>query len=89
MAVYKVIQDVEAEDKILGPLSLKQLIFAAIAAGSIFIAFRIVVATGVIYTAIPFLPFILVFGVLAAPLGRDQPTEMWLAAQIRFYTKPS
>ncbi|MCB9817818.1 PrgI family protein [Candidatus Nomurabacteria bacterium] len=88
MATYKVIQDVEAEDKILGPLSLKQLIFAAIAAGSIFIAFRIVVATGVIYTAIPFLPFILVFGVLAAPLGRDQPTEMWLAAQIRFYTKP-
>ncbi|MCA9346879.1 PrgI family protein, partial [Candidatus Saccharibacteria bacterium] len=75
MATYKVIQDVEAEDKILGPLSLKQLIFAAIAAGSIFIAFRIVVATGVIYTAIPFLPFILVFGVLAAPLGRDQPTE--------------
>jgi hypothetical protein len=88
MAVYKVIQDVEAEDKILGPLSLKQLIFAAIAAGTIFIAFRLVVATGAIYTAIPFVPIILVFGVLAAPLGRDQPTEMWLAAQIRFHTKP-
>lgn len=88
MAVYKVIQDVEAEDKILGPLSLKQLIFAAIAAGTIFIAFRLVVATGAIYAAIPFAPIILVFGVLAAPLGRDQPTEMWLAAQIRFYTKP-
>lgn len=88
MAVYKVIQDVEAEDKILGPLSLKQLIFAAIAAGTIFIAFRLVVATGAIYAAIPFLPIILAFGVLAAPLGRDQPTEMWLAAQIRFYTKP-
>lgn len=88
MAVYKVIQDVEAEDKILGPLSLKQLIFAAIAAGTIFIAFRLVVATGAIYAAIPFFPIILAFGVLAAPLGRDQPTEMWLAAQIRFYTKP-
>jgi hypothetical protein len=88
MATYKVIQDVEAEDKILGPLSLKQLIFAAIAAGTIFIAFRLVVATGAIYAAIPFLPIILAFGVLAAPLGRDQPTEMWLAAQIRFYTKP-
>jgi hypothetical protein len=26
--------------------------------------------------------------VLAAPLGRDQPTEVWLAAQIRFFLKP-
>lgn len=88
MAVYKVIQDVEAEDKILGPLSLKQLIFAAIALGTIFIAFRLVVATGLIYLAIPFLPIVFIFGVLAAPLGRDQPTEMWLAAQIRYFTKP-
>lgn len=88
MAVYKVIQDVEAEDKILGPLSLKQLIFAAITFATIFVAFRIVVATGVIYLAIPFLPIVLVFGVLAAPLGRDQPTELWLAAQIRYFTKP-
>ena len=88
MAVYKVIQDVEAEDKILGPLTLKQLIFAAIAAGAIFVAFRLVMATGAFYVAIPFLPIILVFGILAAPLGRDQPTEMWLAAQIRFFTKP-
>jgi hypothetical protein len=88
MAVYKVIQDVEAEDKILGPLSLKQLIFAGVAFGSIFIAFRLVVATGVIYLAIPFLPIIFIFGFLAAPIGRDQPTEMWLAAQIRFFTKP-
>jgi len=88
MAQYKVIQDVEAEDKILGPLSLKQLIFASITVGIIFIAFRLVMATGVVYIAIPFLPFVLVFGILAAPLGRDQPTEMWLAAQIRFFTKP-
>ena len=88
MAVYKVIQDVEAEDKILGPLSLKQLIFAAIAVAAVFVAFRLVVATGVIYLAIPFLPFILVFGFLAAPIGRDQPTELWLAAQIRYFTKP-
>ena len=88
MAEYTVIQDVEAEDKILGPLSLKQLIFAAITFGTIFIAFRIVTATGAIYAAIPFLPIVIVFGLLAAPLGRDQPTEMWLAAQIRFYTKP-
>ena len=29
MATYKVIQDIEAEDKFLGPLTLKQFIFGA------------------------------------------------------------
>jgi hypothetical protein len=88
MATYKVIQDVEAEDKILGPLSLKQLIYASISAGFVFLGFRVVTLAGSIYLAIPFVPFVLVFGALAAPLSKDQTTEMWLAAMIRFYTKP-
>ncbi|MDQ5884940.1 MAG: hypothetical protein QG645_102 [Patescibacteria group bacterium] len=88
MATYKVIQDVEAEDKILGPLTLKQLIFAIIVAGFGFGAFRVVTITGSIFSAIPFLPFMLFFGILAAPLGKNQPTEVWLAAQIHFFTKP-
>jgi len=88
MAVYKVIQDIEAEDKLLGPLTLKQFIFAVIAAGFIFVAFMLVTKTGVIYLAIPFLPFIGAFGVLAAPLSKDQPTDLWLAARIRFFIKP-
>jgi hypothetical protein len=66
---------------------LKQFIFAAIAACFVFLAFM--VATKIdIFAAIPFLPFILVFGILAAPLGRDQPTDIWLTAQIRFFLKP-
>ena len=88
MAVYKVIQDVEAEDKLLGPLTLKQFIFAVIAAGFAFAAFFAVTKLGNVFVAIPFLPFILVPAILAAPLGRDQPTDVWLAAQIRFFTKP-
>jgi hypothetical protein len=88
MAVYKVIQDIEAEDKLLGPLTLKQFIFAIISAGFIFVAFMIVSKTGLIYLAIPFLPFIIAFGVLAAPLSKDQPTDLWLAARIRFLIKP-
>lgn len=88
MATYKVIQDVEAEDKILGPLTLKQLIFAIIVAGFGFGAFRVVTITGSIFAAIPFLPFMIIFGALAAPLGKNQPTEVWLAAQIHFLTKP-
>ena len=28
------------------------------------------------------------FGALAAPIGKDQPTEVWLLARIRFFLKP-
>lgn len=35
MAVYKVLQDIEAEDKLIGPLTLRQFIYAAI--GAIFL----------------------------------------------------
>ncbi len=87
MGTYKVIQDIEADDKLFGPLSLKQFIFAGTAAGLTFLAFLVASKT-TIYAAIPFIPFILVPAILAAPLGRDQPTEIWLAAQIRFFLKP-
>lgn len=88
MAVYKVIQDVEAEDKLLGPLTLKQFIFALICCGFMFAAFLMVKTFGTIFATIPFLPFIAVSGVLAAPIGKDQPTDIWLAARIRYYIKP-
>lgn len=88
MATYKVIQDIEAEDKLLGPLTLKQFIFAGIASGFAFVAFLVVSKTQIIYLAIPFLPFIGAFGILAAPLSKDQPTDLWLAARIRFFLKP-
>ena len=86
MATYKVIQDIEAEDKLLGPLTLKQFIYAIIVVVCGFIAFKL--AATAWYLALPFLPPMLVFGVLAAPLGRDQPTEIWLLAKIRFFLKP-
>jgi hypothetical protein len=86
MASYKVIQDIEAEDKLFGPLTLKQFIFAVLALASAFIAFRMAIIK--IYYAIPLLPFIFVLGVLAAPLGRDQPTEVWILAKLRFWFKP-
>lgn len=92
MAVYKVIQDIEAEDKLLGPLSLKQFIYAAIAGLSIFIAVRLMISTelGALRWLLMFIFILpaLVFGILAAPLGRDQPTEVWILAHIRFFLKP-
>lgn len=86
MATYKVIQDIEAEDKLLGPLTLRQFIYAAIVLVLGFIAFRF--ATVKWFLAIPFLPPIGFFALLAAPFGHDQPNEVWLLAKIRFALKP-
>jgi hypothetical protein len=87
MATYKLIQDIEAEDHILGPLTLRQFIFALIAAFCFYISF-IVIAKHVEFLLILFLPPGLFFGFFAVPFGRDQPTEIWALAKIRFFIKP-
>ena len=92
MATYKVLQDIEAEDKLLGPLTLKQFIFAAITIVLGFIEFKIANAPELGLTRIPimfvfFLPM-LIFGFLASPIGRDQPNDIWLLARLRFLLKP-
>ncbi len=86
MATYTVIQDIEAEDKLLGPLSLRQFIYVIIVFAIGFIAFM--VAKLNILLAIPFLIPMGFFGLLAAPFGRDQSSEVWLLAKIRFMFKP-
>ena len=90
MATYKVIQDIEAEDKLLGPLTLKGFIYAIVAVFLGFINFRLL-ASGIgplkWLLVLVFLPPMLLFGVLASPLGRQQPTEVWLLARIRFLLK--
>jgi len=87
MAVYVVIQDIEAEDKFLGPLTLKQFLFAGITAASGYLGFYLI-STAVWYFAIPLVPIILLGAFLAFPWGRDQPTEVWLLAKIRFLFRP-
>ncbi len=91
MAVYKVIQDIEAEDKLLGPLTLKGFVYAAVAGVCAFIEFRLMLAgLGPIkwVLMLMFLPPMALFGVLASPLGREQPTEVWLLSHVRFLLKP-
>ena len=87
MATYKVIQDIEAEDKLVGPLSLRQFIYAAVAALCAYLSF-ISLTKGAAFLLIVFGPVMLFTGFFAAPLGRDQPTEVWALAKIRFYIKP-
>lgn len=90
MAVYKVIQDVEAEDKLLGPLSFKAFIYAIIAGICAFVNFKLLlIGSPIKWALLPaFLFPMLLFGVLASPLGRDQPTEVWLLSKIKFFLKP-
>ncbi|MDQ3123963.1 MAG: PrgI family protein [bacterium] len=92
MATYKVLQDIEAEDKLLGPLTLKQFVFAAITIGLGFICFLILNSPAPIFIKLPLItpliPAILVFGFLAAPINRDQPNDIWLLARLRYLMKP-
>ena len=86
MATYKVPQNVEAEDKILGPFSLKQVIFVMLFFASAWMGFvlsRIALPVGLVM-----LPFLIVFGVLGFVQRKDQPVEIYLAALVRFYIKP-
>lgn len=87
MATYKVIQDIEAEDKLVGPLTLRQFIYACIAAVCAYLSF-IFVVKGVAFLLVITAPPMLFTGFFAFPWGRDQPTEVWALAKIRFYLKP-
>lgn len=86
MSVYKVPQDVEAEDKLLGPFSFRQFIFLVIAIASGAMAYGLGVV--LLPLALIPLPIMLFFGALALPLRKDQPMEVYLAAVISFILKP-
>ena len=87
MATYKLIQDIEAEDHILGPLSLRQFIFGLIGAFGWYLCF-IMVIKHVYFLLVIFLPPTLFCTFFAIPFGLDQPTEVWALAKLRFLFKP-
>lgn len=86
MAVYKVPQDVEADDKLIGPFSFRQFIYLIIVVAGIAIAWFL--SQLFVPLAILPLPIVLFFGALALPLRKDQPMETYLAALVSFYLKP-
>lgn len=83
MAVYKVPQDVEADDKLIGPFSFRQFIYLII------VAISGAAAWGLMQLFAPLviipIPIILFFGALALPLRKDQPMEAYLSAIVSFY----
>ncbi len=86
MATYKVPQDVEADDKLIGPFSFRQFIYLIIVVMAGALAWGL--GTLFIGLAVIPLPIILLFGALALPLRKDQPMEIYLAALVSFYLKP-
>ncbi len=86
MAEYTVAQDVEADDKLIGPFSFRQFIYLIVVAGASAIAWGL--AQIFVVLAILPLPIILLFGALALPLRKDQPMEVYLSAVVSFHIKP-
>ena len=87
MSTYKVIQDIEAEDKLLGPLTLRQFIYAAIAVVSLYFCY-FSISKNALFLLVFFFPVAALSGFFAFPWARDQPTEVWALAKIRFMLKP-
>ncbi|MBQ1528486.1 PrgI family protein [Candidatus Saccharibacteria bacterium] len=87
MAQYKVPQDVEADDKLIGPFNFRQFIYLLIVAALIALAWALFQIFPLL--AIIPIPFALFLLLLALPLRKDQPMETYIAALISFYTKPN
>lgn len=86
MATHKVPQDVEADDKLIGPFSFRQIVYLLISAGAGFLAFEL--GKLALPLAIIPAPVCIFFLVIALPLRKDQPTEIYLAAVVKYFFKP-
>lgn len=87
MATYKVIQDIEADDKLLGPLTARQCIYAAIGVVSCYVSYLVSI-NGAAFLVVFLLPFIGFGFFFAWPWSKQQSTEVWALARVRFALKP-
>lgn len=87
MGQYKVPQNVEAEDKILGPLSMKQFIYALIGLGYGALTFAIFKFFIPLWVIIGLPPALFLLG-LGLYQKEDQPLETYVIAIIQFFVRP-
>lgn len=87
MATYKVIQDIEAEDKLLGPLTLRQFIYALITVACGYFTYLLASKGAGFMTPLFIIPGLFT-AFFAFPWSREQPTEVWALAKLRFLFKP-
>lgn len=87
MATHKVPQDVEAEDKLVGFLSLRQFIIVLVGLGFGYLTFFFFTKVHPI-AALLWVPPTLICLFLGLYQRKDQPVEVYLASALRFYFKP-
>ena len=83
-------QNVEAEDKLIGPFGFRQFIYLLICAGLIGLAIligRAATEAGIV-VGIIVSPVVIFLLILALPLRQDQPMETYVAALIRYHLYP-
>ncbi len=85
MGQYKVPQNVETEDKLVGSFTLRQLIYMAISIGWGFLTYRLF-KSNIIIMIILMLPVSGFFLVLGIARKEEQSFESYLAAVLRFYS---
>jgi len=86
MGQYKIPENVEAEDKILGPFSFRQFVYLMIGVAMAGITYLL--GAAFLPLALIPLPICILAFALALPLRKDQPMETYLIALVRFFTKP-
>jgi len=87
MGQYKVPQNVEAEDKIIGPLTLKQFIYAVIGVLSGLVSFLLLRKEPVVMLIVG-LPPTALFLLLGLYQRQDQPFEALFLSLVSFMVKP-
>jgi hypothetical protein len=86
MSSHKIPSNLDAEEKLVGFLSLKQFLFVLGGFALGFIAYTLAKAS--FFLALPFLPFIIALFVLGLYQRPDQPVEVFLLSWIRFKMRP-
>ncbi|MDR0979912.1 MAG: PrgI family protein [Candidatus Nomurabacteria bacterium] len=89
MGSYKVPQDVEAEDKLLGPFSFRQFVYLLIGAGLLAAAYGLFSVGGIIalFAIVP-VPPALILIILALPLRKEQTMTQYLGSVLKFHLNP-
>lgn len=86
MATYKVPQDVEAEDKLIGFVTFKQFLYLIVATLFGFLTYMLFQITPLLSALA--LPFLTIFLLLGLWRREDQPIETYFLAFLNFVIKP-
>ncbi len=89
MLQYKVPQNVDVEDKIIGPLTVKQFIQSLIGISIIYILYAVLGPISFTLFMMIALPIVLLFIALAVYKVNDQPFEKFLFALIKYTKRPN